>query len=73
MPTIFATADMSFEYLNDLLERHNKPTIQQQVDKAMREQHIRQTREPVPNPLADGCRLSMETVYNILKQEEANV
>lgn len=73
MPTITADANMGYEELNDLLTRHSKclkPTIQEQVDAAMREQHLRQTREPVPNQAGIGQRLSGETIHHILRAEE---
>lgn len=46
------------------------PTIQQQVDAAMRDKHLWETREPVPNRAGIGQRLSGETIHHILRAEE---
>ncbi len=44
------------------------PTIQQQVDAAMRENHLRETRALKPNPLGDGRKLSLQTAYELHRE-----
>lgn len=46
-------------------------TIQQRIDAAMQAKHLRETRQPVPNPLGDGVRLSGETIRKLAEVDHA--
>lgn len=43
--------------------------IEARIQTALEAKYLRETRQPVPNPLGNGPRLSGETIYHLAKEE----
>ena len=46
-------------------------TFRQVLEDALQAKHLRETRQPVPNPLAMGPRLSGETIRKLAETDHA--